>query len=486
MRNSRSQFLALLLFLAITLTLLTNGFTGRISAQSNDVDVITEIAPIGEVLDHILRSYVREPVPAEVVEGALEGMMNSLDEHSSYISAKFFKQLTEDTMGEFEGIGVSIKLDENKNIKVFQPISGSPAEKAGVIGGDIILKIDDVPTKGMSTQDAADRIRGPRGTIVKLGVLRQLAEIDPDGEDASQPEVLDIEIKRGKIPLESIVETRLLDGGIGYIRVGDFKRNTAEEIAGFVKDLSSQGMRALVLDLRWNPGGLLTSAREVSELFLPKNTLVTYTKGRDPMTGELKEEMRLFTQREPVIPETVPMVLLINEHTASSSEIVTGALQFWSRALVLGQKTYGKGSVQTLIELTNPPGSALRLTTGLYYTPADVTIDKQGIFPDIEVLMSIKEWVNLLRQMNKSYAISPEMKNRQNHGTVTGNTEAEEGLDELAEDIQLQRAVEILNEEAVFQKLIEKYHKDTHETQMAAADSPESAGDEVSSDAVVR
>ncbi|MBN2311130.1 MAG: S41 family peptidase [Candidatus Hydrogenedentes bacterium] len=465
MRNCRSQFLALFLFLAAAFLVLTNGFTARIAAQGNEVDVISEIAPIGEVLDEILRNYVREPDTAHVVEGALIGMMNALDEHSSYISAEFYQEMTEETSGEFEGIGISIHLDEQKNIAVHHPIPGSPACRAGILGGDIIFKIDGVATKGMSLDEAADRIRGPRGTIVTLSVLRSFE--NPD----LAPELLDIEVKRGKIPLESIAEFRLLEGGIGYIRVTDFKKPTADEIAGHIATLEEQGMKSLVLDLRWNPGGLLTSSQEVCSLFLPRNTLVTYTKARDLSSGDLTEDMRLFTDREPVLAPSVPIILLVNEHTASSSEIVTGALQFWRRAIVVGTKTYGKGSVQTLIELHRPAGAALRLTTGLYYTPADVTIDNEGIKPDVEAPMALEQWARLLQQMRDSYVDDPAMQNQQNHGAATGNEKTSTTID----DVQLMRAIEILNEDQLFENLLEKYHKDTSETQVAAAESSKEA-----------
>ena len=458
MPNSRSQFLALLSFLLVVLFVLTNGFAARISAQKNEVDVFGEIAPIAEVLDEILENYVSEPDPEALVEGALTGMMNSLDEYSAFVSPKHYQQITEDTMGEFEGIGVSIDLDKMENIQVQHPIAGSPAEKAGVLGGDVIYKIDGVSTKGMSTSDAADRIRGPKGTVVKISVLRMY-----DDDETAEPELLEFDIKRGKIPMESIIEYRMLDGGIAYIRVTDFKRKTAEEISHRIETLQEQGtINSLILDLRWNPGGLLNSPTEVCELFLPKGTLVTYTKSREEGSYDLVENMRFVTERDPILPPTVPIIVLTNEFTASSSEIMTGALQYWARALVIGENSVGKGSVQTLIELTRPAHSALRLTTGLYFTPGDVNINKQGIKPDIEVVMTKAEWGALLRQMRESYREDP---NALNHGSVTGN----EMTEDTVEDTQLLRAVQILRLGLPFDKLIEKFHQDTDLTQVAAS-----------------
>ncbi len=390
MRDSRSQFISLAVFLAVVGLLLGNGFSARIFAQSPEEDIFRQIQPIGNVLDEIRTGYVHDPEIDDVVEVAIIGMMNSLDEHSSYIPRRAFELMTEDTDGEFEGIGVTIHLNEDRLITVFQPIAGAPAAEAGVMAGDIIAEIDGVSTKGMSLDQARDLIRGPRATVVNLTLIRPYDE-PVEGEDP----IIEVSIKRGTIPLWSIDEARVLDGGIGYIRVSDFKKTTAHEVAEKIEELRGDGMKSLVLDLRWNPGGLLTASKEVAELFLPQGTLVTYTRGRGGIAGPAAEEMRLRTERSPVVPDTFPIVVLVNEHTASSSEIVTGALQYWSRALVVGVKTYGKGSVQTIIPLARPEGSAIRLTTALYYTPGDVTIDKQGILPDVEAPMSREEWRDL-------------------------------------------------------------------------------------------
>ncbi|MBX7259545.1 MAG: S41 family peptidase [Candidatus Hydrogenedentes bacterium] len=468
MRNHRSQFLGLLCFLTLTALLLSNGFVARIRAQEK-VDVFEQINPIGVVLEEIMKNYVEEPDIDKVVEGALTGMMNSLDDHSSYIPPTIYEQIIDDTEGEFDGIGIKIQLDEDKNISVFQPMAGSPAAKAGMMGGDLLLKIDDISTKGMSLDEAAKLIRGPRGTIVHLKVLRR------SEDENTPPQFLDLDVTRDKIPLESILESRVLEGGIGYIRVSDFKKTTAHELAERIGTLEKEGMKSLVLDLRWNPGGLLTAAKEVSELFLPKNSLVTYTKGRVGDDGKVNDELTLFTEKEPVLPMQFPIIILVNDQTASSSEIVTGALQFHKRALILGEKTYGKGSVQTIIPLATPKNSALRLTTALYYTPAHVTINKHGILPDIEDVVSTEDAVKLYLQMRDSFRDDPAKQNQQNHGAVTGN-EMKEGV---VEDEQLRKAVEILKEDSVWENLIAKYHKDTKLTQVAAtpADATKAAED---------
>jgi len=387
-------------------------------------------------------------------------MMASLDQHSSYISAEALRELTEDTEGQFDGIGVKIQMDDQDRIIVFQPLPDSPAVKAGIRALDRILAIDGVSSEGMTLPDAAKLIRGPRGTMVRLTVERGYD--DENGES----EIEEIDVKRGKIPLESIKEARILEGGIGYIRVSDFKKNTADDLAERIEAFLDDGMTSFVLDLRWNSGGLLSASKEACELFLAKNTLVTYTQGRKDENGKPTEQMRLYTERAPKVPKGFPLVVLVNEQTASSAEIVTGALQFWAKALIVGEKTYGKGSVQTIIPLRRPTESALRLTTALYYTPAEVTIHHQGIKPDVQEPMDREHQGALWEQMVASYQDDPDMIDRQNHGGVTGN----EVTDETVEDVQLKRAVEILTEDPVFDNLLAKYHKDTSETQVAASD----------------
>jgi len=456
-RQSKFEFVSLLLFLIVATLLLSNGFVARIFAQGEDVDVYSKVQPIGEVLNTILDEYVRQPDVDKVVEGALVGMMNSLDKHSSYISPDVLSQMKDETRGEFEGIGVHISLDDNKNIIVVQPLADSPAAKAGVMAGDIIAKVDGVSTSGMALEEASKRIKGPRGEIVHLTLYRR--------KDDGGMEVVEVDIERGPIPLESIKEARLLKNGIGYIRISDFKDNTARDLKRDMSKLLDEGMTALVLDLRWNPGGLLNASKEVCELFLPKNTLVTYTEGRKVGANSMTQDMKFYTDRAPVLPKNFPVIILTNKNTASSSEIVTGALQYWKQALVVGEETYGKGSVQTIIPLVRPEGSALRLTTALYYTPAGVTIDGAGIKPDVEVLMDEKEQLALLKQMVDSFKNDPEKTDRQNHGSVSGNKVEEDTI----EDVQLKKAVELLIEQPQFDKLIAEYHRDVSETQVAAS-----------------
>jgi len=466
-KNSRFEFVTLLTFLVAGALLLTNGFVPRIAAQEKGVDVYRKIEPVGVVLDTILDEYVRDADIDRVVEGALIGMMSSLDRHSSFIPAEALDAMREDTKGEFEGIGVSIKMNDDEQVMVFTPISGSPAADVGIRPFDVIVKIDDIDvtdlwTEGMTSNErlgaVADKIRGPRGTSVKLTISRR-------SKESEEPLLLDFSVKRAKVPLESIKESRIVEGNIGYVRVSDFKDNTASDLRNKIKSFLDEGMQAFVLDLRWNPGGLLSASKEACELFLPKNSLVTYTKGRPTEEGKANpEDMELFTERRPVLPPAFPVVILVNDQTASSSEIVTGALQYYQRAIIVGEKTFGKGSVQTIIPLKRPAATALRLTTALYYTPADVTIDHQGILPDVEVEMTLDQERALGIQMYQSYEDDPAMMDQQNHGSVTGDAVTEETV----EDVQFLRAVEILREEPVWENLLAKYHRDVHETQVAA------------------
>lgn len=464
-RNKRFEFFTLLLFLVATGLMLTNGFTERIFAQEqSEPDIFEEIEPIGEVLGEILHSYYQEPDIEKIVEGALRGMMFSLDRHSAFIPPQSYRDMTEDTEGEFEGIGVHIQQNDNGAIVIVQPMPGSPAIEEGVKPGDIIYKIEGVETEGMTTMDAAQRIKGPKGTIVNITVLRR----DPDSNLGY--EELDFKIKRGKIPIESVKEARVFEGGIGYMRVTDFRKNTDDEMRDYIRELSDDGMKSLILDLRWNPGGLLTASKEMVELFVPKNTKVTYTKGRKSGTGGATDNMVLYTDKDPVVPADFPVIVLVNDLTASSSEIVTGAMQFYARAIVIGQKTYGKGSVQTIIPLRRPRNSALRLTTALYYTPADVTINGQGILPDVEVDMGSSNDPNsqntkLYYQLMAGFQSDPSRKDQHVHGIVSQMPED----DETVVDLPLQKAIEILEENPVFTDVIKKFHRDTSETQIAAA-----------------
>ncbi len=462
-RNSRIEFYTVLGFLIALIALVSNGFIARLSAAENTVDVYRELEPIGTVIDIVLREYVRDVDIEEVVEGAISGILGSLDRNSAYVSAAELEALREETKGEFDGIGVSIKQDDENRIIVFMPILGSPAAEAGLRPFDIIAAIDGKPTEGLNTAEAAELIRGRRGTSVALSIIRPP---DEDAPEDAKPEVFDVQVKRARIPIESIKEAQMLLHDIGYVRISSFSDTTAADLTRYISELNEQGMRGLVLDLRWNLGGLLSASKEVCELFLPRGSLVTYTRGRGASPGAPgKDDMRLTTSKRPILPEDMPLVLLVNSETASSAEIVTGALQYYQRAIVLGEKTFGKGSVQTIIPLQRPRNAGLRLTTALYYTPGDVTIDHQGILPDLEVAMEREQEIALARQMYKSFERAPENQLSQNHGRVTPQYEATE---DTVEDLPLNRAVEILAQPKSWEQLLQQYHRDIKETQVAS------------------
>lgn len=468
--RTKTEFMALVGFMVCAVLVLTNGFSGRIFAESDDENIYTQIEPIGEVLAEILDNYVYTPDMDKAVEGALMGIMSSLDRNSSYIPPASYQSMREDTEGSFEGIGVQIRFDEeSQSVWVYHAIPGAPAMKSGIRSKDYIVAVDGVETSAdydeefpMKTlEQITKRIKGPRGTSVDITVSRE-------PKTGGERERHTFTVRRGRIPLNSISEARLLDNGIGYLRITDFKKNTADDVEKHVKEMAEDHLSALIIDLRWNPGGLLSSSKELCELFLPKGSLVTFTRGREQADGRYLDDMKLYTQKHPIIPESVPIIVLVGSSSASSSEIVTGAMQFYKRALIVGEKTYGKGSVQTVIGLTNPQGSALRLTTALYYTPADVTIDQVGILPDVVVEMTIDEQRSLREQMALSMQADESLMNLQNHGLATGNTEGEEE-NELVNDVVLNRAIELLREKPNFDSLIEEYHRDVSETQKMAS-----------------
>lgn len=272
--KSRAQFFSLLVFLLGVLLVITDGFSARIFAQKDEQAIFEKIEPIGDVIAEIMKSYVYKPDLDKTVEGALYGIMRSLDRNSAYIRPEDFKAIQEDTQGEFDGIGIHILANDDGDVVVLEPIPNAPAFRAGIRAGDIIWEIDGVNVREeeMNTQEVARRIKGPRGQVVHLAIMRP----NKDDEEYTRHE---FDIKRGKIPLASIQEARVLDGGIAYIRIKDFNKKTAADMKAQIAKFAEEGMGSFILDLRGNPGGLLSASREVSELFLPKSLLVTSTRG---------------------------------------------------------------------------------------------------------------------------------------------------------------------------------------------------------------
>ncbi len=320
-----------------------------------------------QVFNTVERNYV-EPVSEEkLIEYSIKGMVSNLDPHSDYLPPKSFKEMQEHTSGEFGGLGMEVGMDKDGFVKVIAPIDDTPAQRAGIRSGDLIIKLDDKPVKGMTLSEAVKLMRGKPGTEITLTIVRK---------GADKPLV--IKLKRAIIKVKS-VKQKLLEKDFGYVRISQFQMRTGQDLVAAINVLEEKNgkpLKGVVLDLRNNPGGVLTAAVQVSDAFLNEG-LIVYTKGRNP------DAQMQFKARRGDVMDGRPIVVLINEGSASASEIVAGALQDHRRALVAGRKTFGKGSVQTLIPLEN--GAAIKLTTARYYTPSGRSIQATGIEPDITI-----------------------------------------------------------------------------------------------------
>ncbi len=320
-----------------------------------------------QVLDLIEQHYVEQKTSKEIIHGAIQGAVSTLDPHSAFMTPEEFRELQIETKGKFSGIGIEITL-KDRTLTVVSPIEGTPAYRAGLRAGDQIVKIDGKPTRNLSLTEAVKMIRGPKGSKVTLTINRQ-----------GFPAPKDFPIVREIIPIRS-VKARIIEGGLGYIRVANFQDQTDNDLKGYLAKMRQKlsPMKGLILDLRNDPGGLLEQAVQVADEFLGSG-LIVYTQGRSP-----QQNMRFYARPgQEGENREIPLVVLINEGSASASEIVAGALKDQKRAVVVGSKSFGKGSVQTIIPLED--GSALRLTTALYYTPSGQTIQDKGIVPDILV-----------------------------------------------------------------------------------------------------
>ncbi|WP_038070569.1 S41 family peptidase [Hydrogenovibrio kuenenii] len=327
---------------------------------------LNELRSFVEVFERISKDYVEPVDDKKLLEGAISGMLSSLDPHSAYLSPKNFKEMEEHTTGEFGGLGMEVGLEDGF-VKVVSPIDDTPAQKAGVKAGDLIIKLNDEPVKGKTLAEAVKIMRGKPGSKIKLTIVR---------EGATKPLVL--ELTRAVIKVTS-VKQKLLPNGMGYVRISQFQLRTGPDLIKAIKKLDKENkkpLNGLVLDLRNNPGGVLRAAVQVADSFI-NSGLIVYTKGR------VKDSQLRFEAEKGDILKGRPMVVLINEGSASASEIVAGALQDQKRALIAGRNSFGKGSVQTLMPLNN--GGAIKLTTARYYTPSGRSIQAKGIVPDVEI-----------------------------------------------------------------------------------------------------
>ncbi len=325
-----------------------------------------ELRTFSEVFGRIKRDYVEPVSDKKLLEGAVRGMLESLDPHSAYLDAEHFKELKEGTTGQFGGLGIEVTM-ENGFVKVVSPIDDTPAQRAGVKAGDLIVRLNEKPVKGMTLGEAVKIMRGKPGTDIELTIIRE-------GEQAP----LKIKITRAVIKVKS-VKQRMLEKGFGYVRISSFQSRTGENLLEAIDTLKKEnkgGLKGLVLDLRNNPGGVLNAAVNVSDAFLDKG-LIVYTKGR------IKNSDMQFNAEPDDVLNSAPIVVLINAGSASASEIVAGALQDHHRAIIMGEKSFGKGSVQTILPTSD--GGAVKLTTARYYTPSGRSIQAEGIEPDIKL-----------------------------------------------------------------------------------------------------
>ncbi len=411
-----------------------------------------ELKTFSEVLTQVQKSYVDETKVKDLVQGAIRGMLSTLDPHSAYMTPDMFKEMQVETKGEFGGVGIQIGVKENR-LAVIAPIEGTPAYRAGVKAGDFITKVNEETTKDLTLMDAVQKMRGPKGSKVNLTIQRE-----------GTPEPLQFTLVRDTIKIES-VKSKVLDN-IGYVRLTQFQESTGRDLSKVLKQFKDQKLQSTILDLRNNPGGLLTASVEVSEQFLPGGKLIVYTKGRESKKDEWiakgKDQM-----------DDSPMIILINEGSASASEIVAGALQDYGRAVIVGTTSFGKGSVQTILPLGD--GSGLRLTTAKYYTPKGRSIQSTGITPDIVVKSQPPTTVakagetkpgekeGELKQAKPAVVPGKDQPTQNGKGQEEGipkngatpqppPVEAS-GDPSLEQDVQLQKAVEMLKTWKIFKEL---------------------------------
>ena len=361
-------------FLAVVFVFFFLGIYLGLTHARRAADVETaygKLKVLADVFAIVERNYV-EPVKANnLINGAIDGMLETLDPHSGYMTPEIYKEMQTETRGSFGGIGFEITI-RDKVLTVVAPIEDTPASRAGIQSGDMILRIDGKSTKDITLMEAVRLMRGPQGTEVCITIMRQ---------GFTEPK--DFTLTRAIIPIRS-VRSRMLEPGYGYLKLSQFIERTFPDMEAALKKLETQDgpLRGLILDMRNNPGGLLEQAVKVADLFL-ESGMIVYTEGR--VEGQ---KMKFFVQKKEKIRE-YPIIVLVNGGSASASEIVAGALQDHGRAVVLGSQTFGKGSVQTIIPLED--GSALRLTTARYYTPNGRSIQAQGISPDIQVADMVPE-----------------------------------------------------------------------------------------------
>ncbi len=401
-----------------------------------------ELKTFSEVLNQVQKHYVDETKPKDLIQGAIRGMLATLDPHSAYMTQEMYKEMQVETKGEFGGVGIQIGVKDNR-LAVIAPIEGTPAYRAGIKAGDFIVKVNDDTTKDLTLMDAVQKMRGPKGSKVNLTIQR-------DGT----PDPMVFTLVRDTIKIES-VKAKVLEN-LGYVRLTQFQEATGRDLLKAIKQFREQKVQGAILDLRNNPGGLLTAAVDVSEQFLPNGKLVVYTKSREGKKDEW------FAKSKDQL-EDLPIIILVNEGSASASEIVAGALQDWGRAVIVGTTSFGKGSVQTILPLGD--GSGLRLTTAKYYTPKGRSIQATGITPDIVVKLAPTGTGKTADGKGNDKegdpkALPPSKDNgkldqsgSKNGATPQAPAQDASGEPSLETDAQLQKAVELLKSWKIFKEL---------------------------------
>ena len=362
----------------ICLTLLVTGPQAAqlvaVAKAAVGVDTYSQLNLFGEVFERVRADYVEKPDDTRLIEGAVSGMITSLDPHSRYMNDGAWREMREITQGEFGGLGIEVTMEDGL-IKVVAPMDGTPAARAGILSGDLVTQIDDDAVQGLTLEQAVNRMKGPVNTKTRLMIIRKGAEAP-----------INVSITREIIRVRP-VSHRTDGGNIGYIRISSFNDQTTDELRKAIGDISKQipldKLAGYVVDLRNNPGGLLDQAVSVSSTFMARGEVVS-TRGRRP------DETQRFTARGGDLTKGKPLVVLINGGSASASEIVAGALHDHQRATVIGSRSFGKGSVQTIIPLGTGQG-ALALTTARYFTPSGRSIQAKGVSPDIEVLQDVPD-----------------------------------------------------------------------------------------------
>jgi carboxyl-terminal processing protease len=400
------------------------------------------------ILSIVKKNYVEDVETKNLVNGAINGMLNALDPHSAYLTPELYKDLQMDTQGRFGGLGIEITV-KGGFLTVVSPIEDTPAAKAGIKPGDQIFKIEEEFTKDMSLVEAVKRMRGPKGTKITISIKRE-----------GVPELVNFTLVRDTIRVQS-VRSRALEQGYGYVRLAQFQERSDRDLQRALEKLAAEkgGLKGLVLDLRNNPGGLLTQAVRVADLFLDSG-LIVYTDGR------IESQKQKYTAQKDGSWMDFPIVVLVNGGSASASEIVAGALQDHKRAVVLGTKTFGKGSVQTILPLDD--NSALRLTTARYFTPKGRSIQAQGIVPDIIVESSAPQEGKpddkkrpSVREENLPGHLpnpqqTPSQQDQEEKEKIVPPASAPTGDERIDNDVQLKRALDLLKSWDVFKQLVQK------------------------------